>query len=180
MKQRILAILLSLTMIFTLVPTAMAADGESAAPAMSGNCSAEGNENNVQWNFNSSTGTLTISGTGKMANLNNSTETENISNGAGTYPWANLKDSITEIVIDDGVTSIGSKAFIAYTNVTSVSIGKNVSEIGVGALSQLSACTTFNVSSENSNFTTDPTEALFDHSKTKLIAFPLWFFCYDV
>ena len=107
-----------------------------------------------------------------MSNLNNSTETENISDGAGTYPWANLKDSITNIVIADGVTSIGSKAFIAYTNVTSVNIGKDVSEIGVGALSQLSACTTFNVSSENSNFTTDATGALFDHSKTKLIAFP--------
>ena len=172
MKQRILAILLSLTMIFTLIPTAMAADGESEAPAKNGTCGAEGNENNVQWNFNSSTGTLTISGTGKMANLNNSTETENISDGAGTYPWANLKDSITKIVIGDGVTSIGSKAFIAYTNVTSVSIGKDVSEIGVGALSQLSACITFDVSSENSNFTTDTTGALFDHSKTKLIAFP--------
>lgn len=175
MKQRILAILLSLTMIFTLVPTAWAEDtegGGSKTPPTSGDCSAEGNENNVQWNFNSSTGTLTISGTGKMANLNNSTETENISDGAGTYPWANLKDSITKIVIDDGVTSIGSKAFIAYTNVTSVSIGKNVSEIGVGALSQLSACTTFDVSSENSNFTKDSTGALFDDSQTKLIAFP--------
>ena len=115
---------------------------------------------------------LTVAGTGAMPVLNNSTETENISAGAGTYPWANLKDSITKIVIGDGVTSIGSKAFIAYTNVTSVNIGKDVSEIGVGALSQLSACTKFNVSSENSNFTTDTTGALFDHSKTKLIAFP--------
>ena len=170
MKQRIFAILLSLTMMFTLVPTAWAEGNEQ--PAMNGTCGAEGNENSVQWNFNSSTGTLTISGTGKMANLNNSTETENISAGAGTYPWVNLKDSITKIVIDDGVTSIGSKAFIAYTKVTSVNIGKDVSEIGVGALSQLSACTKFNVSSENSNFTTDPTGALFDDSQTKLIAFP--------
>ena len=200
MKQRILAILLSLTMMFTLVPTAWALSEEenrtpapmatsengegaeesgSVAPKMSGNCGAVGSEASVKWaltknNEDSSnpTYTLTISGKGKMANLNNSTETENISDGAGTYPWANLKDSITKIVIDDGVTSIGSKAFIAYTNVTSVNIGKDVSEIGVGALSQLSACTTFDVSSENSNFTTDPTGALFDHSQTKLIAFP--------
>ena len=194
MKRRILSILLSLTMMFTLVPTAWALSEEeknrtpapmetsengegaegsgSVAPAMNGNCSAVGSEDSVQWNFNSSTGTLTISGTGKMSNLNNSTETENISDGAGTYPWANLKDSITKIVIDDGVTSIGSKAFIAYTNVTSVNIGKDVSEIGVGALSQLSACTTFDVSSENNYFTTDSTGALFDDSQTKLIAFP--------
>lgn len=163
-------------MLLTMAPTvAFAADGNvegNTAPATSGTCGAGDSEDSVQWNFNSSTGTLTISGTGKMSNLNNSTETENISDGVGTYPWANLKDSITKIVIDDGVTSIGSKAFIAYTNVTSVNIGKDVSEIGVGALSQLSSCTTFNVSSENSNFTTDTTGALFDHSKTKLIAFP--------
>ena len=138
MKRRLLSIFLSLTMMFTMVPTAWALSEEgnqtptpmetsengggaegsgSEAPAMSGDCGAVGSEDSVQWNFNSSTGTLTISGTGEMKNLNNSTETKNISDGAGTYPWANLKDSITKIVIGDGVTSIGSKAFIAYTNV---------------------------------------------------------------
>ena len=175
MKRRFFAMLLSLAMLFTLAPTAFAVEGRSETPVTSGNCGASNDETNtVTWSFDRTTGTLTISGKGAMANLNNSTETENISDGAGagTYPWANLRDSITNIVIGDGVTSIGSKAFIAYTNVTSVSIGKDVSKIGVGALSQLSACTTFNVSSENSNFTTDATGALFDHSKTKLIAFP--------
>ena len=177
MKRRFFAMLLSLAMLFTLAPTAFAAERESGTPVTRGNCGAPNDENGectntVTWSFNSTTGTLTISGNGAMANLNNSTETENISDGAGTYPWANWKDSITKIVIEDGVTSIVSKAFIAYTNVTSVSIGKDVSDIGVGALSQLSACTTFDVSSENSNFTTDATGALFDHSKTKLIAFP--------
>ena len=177
MKRRFFAMLLSLAMLFTLAPTAFAV--ESGTPAMNGTCGATGNGSNVTWKLTQNnednknpTYTLTISGSGDMANLNKSTETENISDGAGTYPWANLKDSITNIVIEDGVTSIGSKAFIAYTNVTSVSIGKDVSEIGVGALSQLSACTKFDVSSENSHFTTDATGALFDHSKTKLIAFP--------
>ena len=176
MKRRFFAMLLSLAMLFTLAPTAFAADSESQPTE--GTCGATGNENSVKWALTQNnddsaapTYTLTISGSGDMANLNNSTEIENISDGAGTYPWAKLKDSITNIVIDDGVTSIGSKAFIAYTNVTSVSIGKDVSEIGVGALSQLSACTTFDVS-KNSNFTTDDTGALFDHSKKKLIAFP--------
>lgn len=177
MKRKMFAMLLSLAMLFTLAPTAFAADGRSETPVTSGNCGAPNNENGeytntVTWSFDNTTGTLTISGNGAMANLNNSTETKNISEGAGTYPWANLKDEIRNVVIGDGVTSIGSKAFIAYTNVTSVSIGKNVSSIGVGALSQLSACTRFLVSSENSNFTTDTTGALFDHSKTKLIAFP--------
>ena len=136
MKRRFFAMLLSLAMLFTLAPTAFAAESRSETPVTSGNCGAPNDETNtVTWSFDSTTGTLTISGNGAMANLNKSTETENISDGAGTYPWANLKDSIKNIVIGDGVTSIGSKAFIAYTNVTSVSIGKDVSEIGVGALS---------------------------------------------
>ena len=182
MKRRFFAMLLSLAMLFTLAPTAFAAEitktTESQPTEMSGNCGAT-QEDNVTWTLKqnnegneSPTYTLTISGNGAMANLNQSTETENISDGAGTYPWANLRDSITNIVIGDGVTSIGSKAFIAYTNVTSVSIGKDVSEIGVGALSQLSACTMFDVSPGNNKFTTDATGALFDHSKKKLIAFP--------
>lgn len=180
MKKRLISAIVSLCMLLTMVPTvAFATDSESVTPVMNGTCGAVGNESDVTWKLTQNnedsenpTYTLTISGSGAMENLNNSTETENISDGAGTYPWATLKDNITKIVIDDGVTGIGSKAFIDYTNVTSVSIGKDVSEIGVGALSQLSACTSFKVSSENSNFTTDTTGALFDRLQTKLIAFP--------
>ena len=200
MKKRLLSAILSFCMLLTMAPTvAFAADGDDEAAntiSLADATETSGTSTTIEdiyqneWTVttakncitmeqgdNKITATLdndvlTVAGTGAMPVLNNSTETENISAGAGTYPWANLKDSITKIVIDDGVTSIGSKAFIAYTNVTSVNIGKDVSEIGVGALSQLSSCTTFNVSSENSNFTTDTTGALFDHSKTKLIAFP--------
>lgn len=180
MKKRLISAIVSLCMLLTMVPTvAFAADNESVTSVMSGTCGAVGSESDVTWKLTQNnedsenpTYTLTISGSGAMENLNNSTETENISDGAGTYPWAAWKDNITEIVINDGVTGIGGKAFIDYTNVTSVSIGKDVSEIGVGALSQLSACTSFNVSSENSNFTTDTTGALFDRLQTKLIAFP--------
>ena len=199
MKKRLLSAILSFCMLLTMAPTvAFAAEDDEAANTISladatetsgtsttiediyqhewtvttaENCiTMEQGDNKITATLDNDV--LTVAGTGAMPELNNSTETENISDGAGTYPWANLKDSITKIVIGDGVTSIGSKAFIAYTNVTSVNIGKDVSEIGVGALSQLSACTTFNVSSKNSNFTTDATGALFDHSKTKLIAFP--------
>ena len=200
MKKRLLSAILSFCMLLTMAPTvAFAADGDDEAAntiSLADATETSGTSTTIkdiyqhEWTVttaencitmeqgdNKITATLdndvlTVAGTGAMPVLNNSTETENISDGAGTYPWANLKDSITKIVIGDGVTSIGSKAFIAYTNVTSVNIGKDVSEIGVGALSQLSACTTFNVSSKNSNFTTDTTGALFDHSKTKLIAFP--------
>ena len=199
MKKRLLSAILSFCMLLTMAPTvAFAADGDDGAAntiSLADATETSGTSTTIEdtyhnkWTVttaencitmeqgdNKITATLdnavlTVAGTGAMPVLNDSTDAVSGSQ-LQAYPWAGWKDSVKKIVISDGVTSIGSKAFIAYTNVTSVSIGKNVSSIGVGALSQLSACTTFNVSSENSYFMTDTTGALFDHSKTKLIAFP--------
>ena len=73
MKKRLWAILLSICLVMTLLPNvAMAADNESETPAMSGPCGAAGNETNVTWKLTAnaddpSTYTLTIAGTGTMA-----------------------------------------------------------------------------------------------------------------
>lgn len=151
MKKRLLSAILSFCMLLTMAPTvAFAADGDDEAAntiSLADATETSGTSTTIEdiyhnkWTVttaencitmeqgdNKITATLdnavlTVAGKGAMPVLNNSTETENISAGAGTYPWANLKDSITKIVIGDGVTSIGSKAFIAYTNVTSVNKG---------------------------------------------------------
>ncbi|MBQ6502159.1 MAG: leucine-rich repeat protein [Mogibacterium sp.] len=70
------------------------------------------------------TGTLTISGTGKMSNY--------YENSA---PWSkdSTKRKITSIVIEEGVTSIGNYAFYKATNATSISIPSTVTTIGTGA-----------------------------------------------
>lgn len=148
MKQRILAILLSLTMMFTLVPTAWAADEMQqddteaqetetpAEPAMNGNCGAASSENSVKWaltknNEDSSnpTYTLTISGNGAMAGY-----TANINNGKATQPWRASKtgveiEKITKVVVSKGVTSIGAFAFNGLTAVSEYDIGADVSTI---------------------------------------------------
>ena len=61
MKQRILSILLSLTMIFTLVPTAMAEDGEAGTASVPEleNPATSGTSGGIDWKVES--GTLTIS-----------------------------------------------------------------------------------------------------------------------
>ena len=64
-------------------------------------------------------GTLTVSGTGAMANYNSS-----------TIPWAGYGNSITGIVIEEGVTNIGNYAFYACSSMTSVTIGGSVTSIG--------------------------------------------------
>jgi len=62
-------------------------------------------------------GTLTVSGTGAMRDL------------SSTNPWWNVRSSITNVVIGDSVTSIGSVAFHGCTNMVSVTIGSRVTII---------------------------------------------------
>ena len=145
MKQRIFAILLSLTMMFTLVPTAWAADGESEAPAMSGPCGAASSGSSVTWELTQNdegssnpTYTLTISGSGAMADYNNSNSrapwyTALSEIGATTTKYSDKTFvNITKVVIMSGVTHIGAYAF-AYTTVSDIQIADGVTSIGKGA-----------------------------------------------
>ena len=185
-------------MMFTLVPTAWALNEEenrtpapmetsengegaegsgSVASAMSGDCGAEGNENSVQWaltknNEDSSnpTYTLTISGSGAMADY-----TVNINNEKATQPWRASKtgveiEKITKVVVSEGVTSIGTFAFNGLTGVSEYDIGADVSTISQWALDTSSA-KVFNLN-ENPNFKTGDNGVLFSEDGTTLIAYP--------
>ena len=145
------------------------------AATLEGDCGATESDE-VHWALTSNedgenTYTLTISGTGAMKNLNSSTDLV-MGSATGTYPWASYSNDITEIVIEDGVTSIGAKAFIAYTNVEKVSIGKDVQEIGTGAFNQLAVCSGFEFPSESEFFVVDEQGALYNSDMTKLYALP--------
>ncbi len=83
-----------------------------------GNCGKDGD--NVKWAFDEDTGTLAITGTGEMADWNN---TSNI-------PWYNYREQITSVTINDGVTSIGNCAFENCTSLTSIDIPTSVTSIG--------------------------------------------------
>lgn len=61
---------------------------------------------NVTYTFVSSTGTLTISGTGAM--------------GAMLHPWFDYKSAIDKIVIEEGVTMTSPEAFYGCYSLTSV------------------------------------------------------------
>ena len=59
------------------------------------------NEEAVTWNFDASTGTLTISGKGPMQDLANKKDA----------PWYSVRSKIRKIVVEEGVTRIGSRSF---------------------------------------------------------------------
>ena len=65
-------------------------------------------------------GTLTVSGSGSMADFSVPAE----------VPWFAWQEEIARVVIKDGVTSVGSRAFAGCTAVKSVEIGSEVWYIG--------------------------------------------------
>lgn len=121
----------------------------------------DGWDGNVYYNLNRKTGVLTISGTGAMNNYAFSDAKG--ANGAGsTAPWGDQNknslfegqynsDLITSVVIEEGITSIGSYAFYGYDHLTSVSIPSSVKSIGEGAFAKCTALTSMDLSSRYVN-----------------------------
>jgi len=102
--------LLSIVMVFTMLP------------AFSLTASAATTYANVGEGLTATlnNGTLTISGNGAMNDFGNS---------YGTYaPWYNDRRSITNVVIEEGVTSIGTYAFYwcEFSDFSVISIPKSV------------------------------------------------------
>ena len=87
----------------------------------SGECGSEGA--NLEWALDEND-VLTISGTGAMADYAAATAT-----GAAPWSWYIDVSEIKSVVIEDGVTSIGSYAFYKCTGLTSVSIPDGVISI---------------------------------------------------
>ena len=93
--------------------------------AESGNCGP-----GLSWSF--SGGVLTISGSGDMYDYPEHLHGPESGNELA-QPWFHLKPSITSIVINEGVTSIGAGAFWGCNALTSVSIPGSVQRIGFAA-----------------------------------------------
>lgn len=70
----------------------------------------------LTWSFDSSTGTLTISGTGDMWD--------------GVCPWWDYYHQVTDLVIGNLVTSTGAGVFANHSNLTNVTLGNSLISIG--------------------------------------------------
>ena len=112
MKKQVLSVFFALCLIFTLLPVSAFAD-----TVKSGTCG-----NDLTWALDDA-GTLTISGTGEMDNYYD----------IDGIPWYDDSESIVKVVVEDGVTSIGSSAFYGCSSLASVTIPDSVTSIGEGA-----------------------------------------------
>lgn len=92
---------------------------------------------NLTWTFDDN-GTLTISGTGAMEDYGFTTSYDPYSQTTNR-PWRDNVDNIKNIIVEDGVTSIGSLSFASCKNLTSVELPDTVTVLGYGAFAQCSA-----------------------------------------
>ena len=103
-------------------------------PTYSGKCG-----ENLTWEYDPSTTTLTISGTGAMTDYNSLSD----------VPWKEYKPNITSIVLPNGLTHIGARAFYSCKNtaLTSIDIPNSVTSFGDFAFLGCYGLTSFTISS---------------------------------
>ena len=113
---------------------------------------------NVNYSLDTSTGLLSITGTGAMNNYNydysvpwysnrSYVKTVEISNGVasiGSYAFFNCS-GLTSVTIPNSVTSIGNEAFWGCTGLTSVTIPNSVTSIEFGAFGDCSGLTSVTI-----------------------------------
>ena len=101
---------------------------------------------NLNWSYDSSTKTLSITGQGDMSNY------KVLSYSTGyTTPWWNYHKQIENISIANGVTSIGVYAFADCEKVANIILPNSVKKIGESAFYGCSALTTVYVGEDFSD-----------------------------
>ncbi len=77
----------------------------------------------LAWSFDSASGALTVSGSGPMYDWASSED----------VPWRAIRDQVTSVVVGEGVTAVGDRAFFGMRYLASVSLPSTVASIGEGA-----------------------------------------------
>ena len=129
-------------------------------------------------------GTLTISGNGKMKDWRNSSDEawdsnrKNIKNviinngvtSIGNFAFSDCT-SLTNITIPNSVTSIGDYAFYGCENLINITIQNSVTSIGNFAFCMCTSLTSINVDSNNEKYMSD-NGVLYTKDKKTLIQYP--------
>lgn len=171
MKKRMLSLLQALVMVLVFVPTVALAEDASLAGFCGGDANTEKFETitgktwvygnlttfstdiykNVSWRLDENgtdTYTLTLSGSGKMADYL----------AGSVRPWNSYASKITKLIVEDGVSSVGSRTCYNFKVLTDISLADTVTDIGEFSFSGCSAL----VSVDLSNVTSIRANALRD------------------
>lgn len=114
---------------------------------------------NLDYTFNSTTHTLTITGFGNMWNPDDESY----------YPWNSYRSAIHYLSIESGVTSIGGHAFLNCVNLLEVTIPSTINDIGIYAFRSCTSLKTFTSNIKNPSLIVDSNIFDFLPSTAKLI-----------
>ena len=89
------------------------------------------------WSYDPDTTTLTVTGTGDMFPMER---------GPYSQPWNKYSGELSNVVISDGITSIGSYSFYDFDKITSVSIPSSMTYIGKSAFYNCNGLTAVDLS----------------------------------
>ena len=117
--------------------------GSVNAATYTGNCGENGD--NVTYNLNTSTGVLTISGTGAMEDYSCFTSSLSPS------PWDIHRSYIKTLVVNSGVTELGNFAFYNLYNLTSVSLPNTLTLISFYGFAKCSSLASITIPSSVTN-----------------------------
>ena len=148
--KKILSLVLALLMLVSVVP--MGVSGIDLTLAPTGQCG-----DNAHWNFNVETGELIVSGSGDMYHY--------LSNSPFQYT------SIKNIIIENGITSVGQEAFYGCDELESVMISDSVESISFYAFTRCYGLSNITVE-KNNNYYSSENGVLFNKEKNKLIKYP--------
>ena len=98
----------------------------------------------VTWNYNTSTKTITIAGSGPMMYYNSAVSDGTYCNGA---PWRAYAGEVEHVVISDGITYVGSNTFAHCPNISNVTLptDQHLYEIGPGAFGDCTSLTSIDI-----------------------------------
>lgn len=117
MKKRMISLCMAFVLLFAMLPH-ITLSVDAAEVVESGTCG-----DNLTWTLDDE-GTLTVSGEGDMVDYDGS---------VGLYylfPWVKYRDQIEKIVVSNGVTRIGNRAFYDFISVKKLEIAGTVNSIG--------------------------------------------------
>jgi len=133
----------------------------SASAETSGECG-----ENLTWKYEEATQILTISGSGAMSNY--------YSYQYRRAPWYDYRHIIREVIIEEGVTTIGVSAFAHCSALTGVTIPSSVTSIGEAAFEGCAALSSIDIPNSVTNigncafFASGLTTVVIPNSVTKI------------
>ncbi len=122
-----------LSLLLCLTVVSLAACGSSTSNADD----ASGTLGTITWAYTKDSKTLTLTGAGAMENITVNDDSD--------APWAEARLSAEKIVVNEGITSIGSYAFWGMNNVTDISLPASLTAIGDFAFAYCGKVTQVNI-----------------------------------